>query len=224
MMTPASHHAMETWSPRHATSLKEARRRTGLVHIIRVVFTSGAVIAAGLLLGSIISSAFNGPDRELRTGTTNVTILNPRFEGRNDSGSPYVITADTARRRPDNARIVDLTNPRLADELNNTVDARDGVFDREAQILDLTGGVVMRDPAGYTFETARAMMLVQEDRIFGESEIRGEGPIGEVRADTYEVRENGKRLIFRGNVWSRFVAKPKQAPPEEGDFVIEATE
>lgn len=222
-MTPASHHAMETWSPRHATSLLEARRRTAIVHIIRVLFTSGAVIAAGLLLGSIINSAFSGGQRTLETTAPNVTILNPRFEGRDASDRPYVITADTARRRPGNTGVVDLTSPRLADELNNTVDARQGIYDRDSQILDLTGGVLMRDPAGYAFTTVQATIFVQENRIVGETEIRGEGPIGEIRADTYEVTNNGRRVVFRGNVWSRFVAQVKQ-PEQEANIIVDAAE
>lgn len=215
MMTPASHHAMETWSPRHATSLIEARRRTAIVHIIRVLFTSGAVIAAGLLMGSIINHAFSGANGTLQSATTNVTILNPRFEGRDSQDRPYVIIADTARRRPDDVSVVDLTNPRLSDELDNTVDARDGVFNRDSQELELVGGVVMRDTAGYTFTTERAKMYVRENRIVGETELRGVGPIGEVRGDTYEVTDNGRRLLLTGNVWSRFTAKAKQPTSEE---------
>ena len=46
----------------------------------------------------------------------------------------------------------------------------------------------------------------------------------ELRADAYEVRDNGKRVIFHGNVWSRFVAKTKQAPEGEANIVVEATE
>ncbi len=224
MITLAGHHAMETWSPRHATSLKEARRRTAVVHIIRVLFTSGAVIAAGLLMGSIISHAFSGDDRALESAATNVTILNPRFEGRDSSDRPYVITADTARRRPDEASVVDLTNPRLSDELDNTVDARDGVYDRESQELELVGGVVMRDTAGYTFTSDRATMDVRENRIYGETELQGVGPIGEVRADTYEVTDNGRRLLLRGNVWSRFTAKTREPPADAVEAADEAAE
>lgn len=215
MMTPVGHHAMETWSPHRATSLREARRRTATVHIVRVLFTFGAMVAAGLLLGTIINHAFSGGDRSLQSSTTNVTILNPRFEGRDSNDQPYVITADTARRRPDNVSVVDLTNPRLSDELDNTVVARDGVYDRESQELELVGGVVMRDPSGYTFTTERAKTYVRENRIVGETELRGVGPIGEIRGDTYEITDNGRRLVLTGNVWSRFTAKAKEPTAEE---------
>ena len=42
-----SHHSMDLWGPRRATSLKEARRRTALVHILRLIYTIGAVLSAG---------------------------------------------------------------------------------------------------------------------------------------------------------------------------------
>ncbi len=224
MTTLAGHHAMETWSPHRATSLREARRRTAIVHIVRMLFTAGAVIAAGLLMGTIINHALSGGDRPLQSATTNVTILNPRFEGRDSSDRPYVIIADTARRRPDNVGVVDLTNPRLSDEFDNTVDARDGVFDRESQELELLGGVVMRDPAGYTFTTDRAKMYVRENRIVGETELHGVGPIGEIRGDTYEVTDNGRRLLLTGNVWSRFTAKTKQPEADDAAVADEAAE
>ena len=215
MMTPVGHHAMETWSPHRATSLREARRRTATVHIIRVLFTFGAMVAAGLLLGTIINHALAGGDRALQSASTNVTILNPRFEGRDSGDQPYVITADTARRRPENVSVVDLTNPRLTDELDNTVVAKDGVYDRESQELELVGGVVMRDPSGYTFSTERSKVYVRENRIVGETELRGVGPIGEIRGDAYEITDNGRRLLLTGNIWSRFTAKTKEPTAEE---------
>ena len=42
-MTPAAHHSMDLWEPRRATSLKDARARTALVYILRLLFTIGAV-------------------------------------------------------------------------------------------------------------------------------------------------------------------------------------
>ena len=48
MVTAAhSHHSMDLWGPRRATSLKDARRRTALVHRVPYFTTvAGAVAAA----------------------------------------------------------------------------------------------------------------------------------------------------------------------------------
>ena len=49
---------MDLWEPRRATSLKEARARTALVHILRLLFTIGAVLSAGILMGTLVQSVF----------------------------------------------------------------------------------------------------------------------------------------------------------------------
>jgi hypothetical protein len=33
------------------------------------------------------------------------------------------------------------------------------------------------------------------------------GPIGEARADSYEVVDDGNRIVLKGNVWTKFVRK-----------------
>jgi hypothetical protein len=52
-----SAHTMALWGPRRAISLKDARQRTALVHILRLLFTVGAVLSAGWLLGTVIESS-----------------------------------------------------------------------------------------------------------------------------------------------------------------------
>jgi lipopolysaccharide export system protein LptC len=214
-----SHQAMDLWGPRRATSLREARRRTGFVHIIRLLFTSGAVVAAGFLLGPAIQHAFSTAAPPANGPALSVTILNPRFEGRDANDRPYVITADTARRRRENVALIDLVNPHLADETSTNVYAREGVFDRSKQILDLVGDVVMTDAAGYTFRAEKARMFVEENRVEGQTPLKGVGPIGELTGDTYEVLDSGDRIIVSGHVQSRFVRRPRDAAaaPDGGE-------
>lgn len=206
-MTPSDHSTLEMWSPRLATSLRDARRRTAVVHILRLLFTTGAVISAGLLLGPVIQNSLDlRPTRPTPSGP-NVTILSPRFEGRDVNDRPYTLTAATARRRPENTEIIDLVAPHLEYMSDSAIDAREGVFNREAQTLDLTGDVVMTDAAGYTFHADSARALITESRVFGRTQLTGSGPIGEVRADAYEVSEDGDVIDLTGNVWSRIKAR-----------------
>ncbi len=207
-MTPAlHHHSMDLWEPRLATSLKEARARTALVHIIRLLFTIGAMLSAGVLIGYLINHALNGPAPARDIGTLSATVLGPRFEGRDSNDQPYNITAETARRRRENTSVVDLVNPRLEDATSTAVQAREGVWNDELKILDLIGDVVMTDAAGYTFTADRTRMYVEEGRVEGRTPLYGVGPVGEVRADSYEVLDEGERIVLKGNVWTRFVRK-----------------
>ena len=57
---------MDLWGPRQAASLRDARLRTALVHIIRLLFTVGAVLAAGWPQSTSGRAAFAQLDSWLR--------------------------------------------------------------------------------------------------------------------------------------------------------------
>jgi lipopolysaccharide export system protein LptC len=205
-MTPVAHHSMDLWEPRRATSLKDARARTALVHILRLLFTIGAVLSAGILMGTLVQNVFRGGPIP-QPPVTSATMLNPRFEGLDASDRPYSLTAETARQRRENRRIVDLVNPRLEDWSGTQVRARDGVFNDGEDILDLVGEVVMTDAAGYTFTADKSRIFLRENRVEGQTPLSGYGPMGEVKADAYEVLDDGDRILLKGNVWTKFTPK-----------------
>lgn len=219
-MTPAAahaHHLMDHWGPRRATSLKEARARTALVHILRLVFTIGAVLSAGWLLGTVIESVLRGGSVAAPPSGLSVTVLAPRFEGFDSNDRPYSLTADTARRRRENVALVDLVSPKLEDAASTVVQAREGVWNSETEVLELVGDVVMTDAAGYTFTSQRTRMFVKDNRVEGEEPLNGVGPIGEVRANAYDVLDDGNRIVLKGKVWTRFTPKKKRGTPAGGD-------
>jgi lipopolysaccharide export system protein LptC len=209
MSVSAHHPLMDQWGPRRATSLKEARARTALVHILRLLFTIGAVLSAGVLIGFIVKDVLAHTDGA-PPPPTGITVLGPQFQGRDSHGKPYKLTADTARRRRENINLVDLTNPHLEDSTSTTVQARDGVYDEKSRILDLVGDVVMQDAGGYTFTAERARMYVEEGRVEGKTPLHGFGPMGEVSADSYEVLDDGNRIVLKGNVSTSFTSKRKR--------------
>lgn len=210
MVSAAHAHSIDLWGPRRATSLKEARRRTALVHILRLLFTIGAVLSAGWLLGTIIESSLRERRAQPGTAGLSVTVHGPRFDGYDDNDRPYTLTASTAQRRRDNVNLVDLVNPRLKDAASTTVQARTGIWNTEAEVLDLAGDVVMTDAAGYTFTSQKTRMYVKENRVEGQEPLNGFGPVGEVRADAYEVLDDGNRIVLKGNVWTKFTRSKKR--------------
>lgn len=209
-MVSTALHSIDLWGPRRATSLKEARQRTALVHILRLLFTIGAVLSAGWLLGTLIESSLR--ERSTQPGAVglSVTVHGPRFDGYDDNDRPYTLTAVTAQRRRDDPAKVDLVNPRLKDAASSTVQARAGVWNTDLEVLDLEGDVVMTDAAGYTFTSQKTRMYVRENRVEGQEPLQGFGPVGEVRADAYEVLQDGNRIILKGNVWTKFTPKPRR--------------
>ena len=190
------------WAPQRQMTLAQARRRSRMVALLRMVFVAGAAISAGVIIGPIAATTLSGGGQEIDqlAGDEVVTMVNARFTGRNIAGEAYVITAEAARRRRADPSIINLTNPRLVDDKGTAVSAPVGVFYQNAEFLDLFQAVTVRDSEGYQFNTTAARVFVQEGRVQGLEPLNGNGPLGDVRADSYEIEDDGDRVIFRGNV------------------------
>lgn len=190
------------WVPRRQLTLAQARQRSDIVRVLRMLFTAFAAIAFGVLVGHVVASTVSSLSgvRKSFNSEEIVTMLSPRFSGRDASGSAYVITAESAQRRRAEPGKVDLVDPKLVDELGTEVTAPRGVYDRIDQVLDLAGDVRLRDAAGYAFETTSARLHVLDGRVEGFVPLAGSGPIGTVRSDNYEIEDKGAIVHFEGNV------------------------
>ncbi len=201
MDASSQQNALDLWAPRRQLTLAQARRRSDLVRRLRMFFVAGAAIAFGLFAGHILKSAImaGGPEIELK-GDEIVTMLNPRFSGRDASGQAYELTAERAQRRRVNDGALDLVMPVLTDALGSEVRAPSGFFDKDTGILELYENVQITDAGGYSFTTSSARIYVREGRVEGNAPLKGVGPLGDIRSDSYEILEEGDRFIFKGNV------------------------
>ncbi len=207
------------WAPRRQLSLAQVRRRSGMVKILRMLFVACAAIAIGLLAGHIVANAIAGASggRKAFQSDEIVTMVNPRFTGRDASGETYVIIADSAQRRRADDDVIDLVNPKLVDRFGSTVTAPEGVFDQSRETLDLFRDVRVVDNAGYQFRTTSARLHVVDSRVEGLEPLQGSGPLGDIRSDTYEILENGDVFHFKGNV--EMLINPQEDtpnPPPDG--------
>ncbi len=205
------------WAPRRQLTLEDARRRTVRVRFMRIFFLVGAAVMIGLLLGYILKSTIENRARPVNIQDTEIiSMINPRFTGRDSAGLSYAITADAARRRQLGDPAVDLVAPILTDSTGSEVRAPSGMYDREAGILELYEGVTISDEAGYTFQTDRARIFVEEGRVEGLSPLVGEGPLGDIRSDTYSILEDGNRIVFEDNATLVIYPAEKTADEEGG--------
>ncbi len=201
-MNAAHTEMLAQWAPQRQMTLAQARRRSSFISLLRMVFVAGAAISAGVIIGPIAATTLNGSGQQIDqlAGDEVVTMVNARFTGRNVVGDAYVITASEARRRRADPSVINLTNPRLVDDKGTQVSAPVGVFYQNTEYLDLFQDVKVRDAEGYEFTTTAARVFVQEGRVQGLEPLSGNGPLGDVRADSYEIEDEGDRVIFRGNV------------------------
>src|SRR5262249_55415639 len=146
---------------------------------LRLLFTIGAVLAAGILMGTLVQSTLRGGQFQ-PPPVASATMLNPRFDGLDANDRPYSLVSDTAHQRRENHKIVDGVNPHMEVWAGPRARARKGLFKNSQAVLDLVGEVVLTDVGGYTFTADRTRLYLNENRVEGQTPISGYGPMGDV--------------------------------------------
>ncbi len=204
-MAPARSAAVDL--QRRARLLRQWKRRSALVRLLRVLLPALCVTILAVLGGLAGVNAYLArtavrPQRDLP-----MRMLKPHFQGRNDTGQPYLVTADSAVRDDvDTARIT-LENPVFTQGSSapdeSRVRARNGVYREDTRMLDLRGNVVLDDAQGYHFVTEHALVDTVKSNVDGDVYIQGRGPLGQIAASSYAVRNGGAYVYFTGKVKSR---------------------
>ena len=136
-------------------------------------------------------------------GTT-LTMQNPSLSGFNENRSSYEVTADRALQDVTNPRVVTLEgiDGTLTETDGSTVriTARDGVFDADQQLLDLSGRIVVKTSKGETAHLKSAHVDIEAQTIRTDDPIRAATKAGQIRADAMEITDSGAHLLFKGRV------------------------
>lgn len=211
-MDSSLHHDPATlWAPRRQLTLAQARKRTDRVRYLRYGLVGSAAVAIGLFLGFVFRSAFSQDARPPAVlDEEAVTMMNPRFTGRDSNGQVFTITADAAQRRRTADGVVDLVNPVMRDSKGAELKAPTGYYDRDKGVLELYEAVNITDSGGYSFISRGARLILGEDRVEGLSPLEGKGPLGDIQADSYEILDGGNRIVFEGNVKTVIYPQPAE--------------
>lgn len=133
---------------------------------------------------------------------SNSTMINARFDGIDDEGRPYRVTADRAIQRPDDERLVDLENP-SGDLLSSNatwiaITALTGLYNKDEEVLDLEEGVTLFHDQGYEMRTESAKIFMSEGRVVGRRPVEAQGPSGSIRSEGLRVEDRGAVVVFTG--------------------------
>jgi lipopolysaccharide export system protein LptC len=187
------------------------RRRSRVIHVLRII-VPGLIVA--ILLGLAASVAFNAlkPGVE-QTQDSNqpIRLINPHFQGRDDRGRAFVVTAVSATRDPREYQKVYLDHPTLVlDEQGpdpTRITSRAGVFHENTGLLEASGDVRM----GFSrniFQTESSQFDTKTGELTGSVPVQGQGPLGEIQAKSYAVHDKGASMDFHGRVHT--VLNPKK--------------
>ncbi|WP_159460072.1 LPS export ABC transporter periplasmic protein LptC [Tistlia consotensis] len=133
---------------------------------------------------------------------TNSTMVNARFDGVDDEGRPYHVTADQAVQRRDDERLVDLVKPSgdilTRDQTWIAVNAEKGLYNKDEEVLDLDDGVTMFHDQGYEMTTESAKVYMKDGRVIGKRAVESQGPSGTIQSEGIQIEDRGAVVIFTG--------------------------
>jgi lipopolysaccharide export system protein LptC len=131
-------------------------------------------------------------------------MLKPRYVGHTRKHEAYEVTASSAFLDPRNPNRIRLDQLIAIVERNPADDVRlsadEGLYYRDRETLDLKGDLELRFGGRYTFKTSEASVFFARGEVVGAAPVTGEGPIGTLAADRFNIREGGDRLRFDGRV------------------------
>lgn len=183
------------------------RRRSRLIHTLRIALPAAMALIVAVLGAAVLHRSLASAGKAPAAGSTVIRMTDASFLGRDDQGRPFNLGAKQAMRDDKDLRRIILTKPTLIqdvggkDEALLTADA--GVYREDRRVLELTNNVRFVDATGYNFQTDQAVVDTRTGQVTGHTPVRGVGPAGQVRGDSYTVHDKGDRVIFRGHVRAR---------------------
>ena len=87
------------------------------------------------------------------------------------------------------------------------VTADDGVYHRDEGRVDLSGNVNLFHDTGLMFQTDAATVDLKNDIASGNQPIEGQNPDGQLAAQGFEVRDNGRTIVFTGRAYLKLFPK-----------------
>jgi lipopolysaccharide export system protein LptC len=133
--------------------------------------------------------------RELR-------MVNPRYAGLDRYNRPYAVTAAVGRQVPDRNDVMALERPRGVMVVHGgasvEVTAATGIYQSQAQLLDLFEDVNLIHQDGTRFVTRRAHLNVSENTAEGHEPVEGHGPSGDITGEGFLILSKGETIIFTG--------------------------
>jgi lipopolysaccharide export system protein LptC len=129
-------------------------------------------------------------------------MLNARYSGLDRQNRPYVVTAEVARQASGQDDLMSLEEPKADITMQSgawiALTSETGVYQSQAQSLDLFGDVNLYHDRGMTFVTDTAHLDLAAGTAEGHDTVNGHGPSGEVVAEGFQILDKGDVIIFTG--------------------------
>lgn len=184
--------------------LRRWQRRSRTIAVLRKVLPAAIALLILGMASQVIWNSLAAKEAEPRDQSAPIRMVNPRFQGRDEQGRSFMIAAREARRDDKDLTKIVLDHPNVAlapeTATPSRVSAASGVYTESDRILRLNGAVRIEDGDGYRFASDGALVDTKAGTVVGAGSMIGDGPSGQMTADSYEVQDRGDRMIFKGGV------------------------
>jgi lipopolysaccharide export system protein LptC len=188
-----------------------AARHSRLVRILRIAVPA----VVGLVMAGLVAISIFNPFRALMkqlpidmdnivVSGTKITMETPHMSGFSQDQRPYEVWAKTATQDLANPDRVELQAPRakvlMEDRSTVTMDARTGVFDTKANLLDLRKDIFLHSSTGYEARLSQALIDIGKGIVTSEEHVDVKLLNGTLTADKLRITEKGELVRFEGHV------------------------
>ncbi len=177
------------------------------------VMKLGLPLTAALLIGLVVVWPDSDPPRiDLGLTFANISVgddgevgmAKVRYVGVDKLNRPFVVTAERVTPESEDAQRLALEELQADMTHDNghwvTLIAGAGLYDRGRETLRLDSAVDIYSDDGLELHTNSAFVDFVSGRAHGNDPVRGQGPIGFLNAEAFELFDNGQRILFTGGV------------------------
>jgi lipopolysaccharide export system protein LptC len=188
-----------------------AARHSRMVRLLRIAVP----LVVGLAMAGVVAISIFNPFRALMkqlpvdmdnlvVSGTKITMESPHMSGFTPDQRPYEVWAKTATQDLNDPDRVELKTIRAKilqeDRSTVTLEARTGLFDTKAQLLDLRKDIFLQSSTGYEARLSQALLDIGKGIVTSEEPVDVKLLNGTLTADKLRITEKGALVRFEGHV------------------------
>jgi len=205
-----------------------AARHSRLVRVLRIAVPAVVALAMAGVIAISIFNPFRALMKQLPLDIDNlvvsgstITLESPHLSGFSPDQRPYELWAKTATQDltdPDHVELKTLRAKILQEDRSTvTMEARTGLFDTKAQLLDLRKDIFLQSSTGYEARMSQALLDIGKGTVTSDEPVDVKLLNGTLTADRLRIFDKGELVRFEGNVKMNLIMdspEPAAAEPE----------
>ncbi|WP_342359847.1 LPS export ABC transporter periplasmic protein LptC [Terrarubrum flagellatum] len=206
---------------RRAVAYRAALRHSRRVRFLKWAIPIGSVLATLFILVVMIFDPFRKLPQGLSIASvgldgSKIVMAAPRLQGYRSDATPYEVTAKAAAQDIKSPNLVELTD--LDAKISLGQDGRAhlqspaGLLDSQREILKLRESVRVVTDTGYDVRLKSATVEFKTGYVRSDEAVSVKMNDGTIDADSLEIIDNGKQIVFSGRVRSLLTPRDPDAP------------